>query len=53
MVTVIKKGTDKVQLEKMLANLKNAKKFNAYKYCGLITLKEDSLDIQKSLRDEW
>jgi hypothetical protein len=23
------------------------------KYCGVITLKEDSLAIQKHLRDEW
>ena len=53
MVTVIKKGTDKIQLEKALANFKNAKKSDAYKFCGVITLKEDPLNIQRSLRDEW
>jgi hypothetical protein len=53
MVRAIKKGTDKIQLEKALANLKNAKKFDAYKYCDVITLKEYPLDNQRSLRDKW
>ncbi len=53
MVTIIKKGTNKKEIEKTLSNLKSAKKLDAYKYCGKIKLKEDPMVIQKKLRDEW
>lgn len=53
MVTVIKKGANKEELEKALSKLEKAKKFDAYKYCGVIKLKEDPLEIQKKMRDEW
>ncbi len=53
MVTVIKKGFNKKELEKALTNLKSKKKFDAYKYCGVIKLKEDPLKIQNRMRDEW
>lgn len=53
MVTVIKKGTNKEEIDKALSNLENPKKFDVYKYCGTIKLKEDPLDIQKKMRDEW
>jgi len=29
------------------------KSINTLKYCGVITLEEDPLTIQNSLRDEW
>ncbi|MBF9252424.1 hypothetical protein I2I11_03880 [Pontibacter sp. 172403-2] len=53
MVTVIKKGTDKKEIEKALSNLKSTKRFDAYKYCGTVKLKEYPLAIQKKMRDEW
>lgn len=53
MVTVIKKGTDKKEIEKALSSLKSKKKFDAYKYCGTIKLNEDPLEIQKRMKDEW
>lgn len=53
MVTVIKKGADKEEIEKALSNMKGKKKFDAYKYCGAIKLNEDPLEIQKRMRDEW
>lgn len=53
MVTVIKKGAIKEEIEKAFSNLANTKKFNAYKYCGTIKLTEDPLTIQKKMRDEW
>ena len=28
-------------------------KIDAKKYCGVISLKEDALQIQKEMRDEW
>jgi len=53
MVTVIKKGTNKKDLEKALANLSTPKKLNARKYQGVIKLDEDPLQVQKRLRNEW
>ena len=53
MVTVIKKGSDKKEIEEALSKLKSRKKFDAYKYCGTVKLKEDPLEIQKRMRDEW
>lgn len=53
MVTVIKKGSDKKEIEKALSNLKSKKRFDAYKYCGAVKLQEDPLEIQKRMRDEW
>jgi hypothetical protein len=31
----------------------NRKGFDANKFCGAIKLKEDPMDIQERLRDEW
>lgn len=56
MVTVIKYGTNKKQIRSLLEKLKNQKSragIDAYKYCGVITLVEEPLLIQKELRDEW
>ncbi|WP_423146670.1 hypothetical protein [Rubrolithibacter danxiaensis] len=53
MVTILKKGTRKEDIEKTLSNLKGRKKFDAYKYCGAIRLKESPLEIQKAMRNEW
>ena len=53
MVTVIKKGSDKKAVEQALSKIKSKKKFDAYKYNGKVKLKEDPLEIQKRMRDEW
>jgi hypothetical protein len=56
MVTVLKYGTDKEKIKSLLERLKKQKGrkgINAYKYCGIITLVEEPLLIQKELRDEW
>ena len=56
MVLVLKKGATKAEiaaLEKKLYGQKAAGGFNAKKYNGVLTLKDDPLQIQKNLRDEW
>ena len=57
MVMTIKKGSDKRSIESVLKRLRTRKKkvkgIDAYKYCGVITLKEAPVDIQKRMRSEW
>ena len=55
MVTVIKKGMRKKEINSLLERHKKLNKDNIMleKYCGIIKLKEDPLLIQKKLRDEW
>ena len=53
MTTIIKKGTAKKKIEQILAKLQGRKRLDAYKYCGVLKLNEDPLDMQKRVRDEW
>ena len=56
MVTVIKQGSTQEKIKELLIKLfekKDAKGINAHKYCGVLKQEEDSLTIQKKLRDEW
>ena len=55
MVTVIKKGMRKKEINSLLEHHKNSskKRINLEKYCGVIELKEDPVITQKKLRDEW
>ncbi len=56
MVTVIKYGSDKKVIKSLLERLKKRKSrvgIDAYKYCGVITLAEEPLFIQKEMRNEW
>ena len=56
MVTILKYGADKKKIKSLLERLKNQKShggIDAYKYCGVITLAEEPLLIQKEMRDEW
>jgi len=56
MVTTLKQGSTKKHIEQLLIRLnkrKTTKVVDAFKYCGIITLSEDALKIQKYLRDEW
>ncbi len=56
MVTVLKSGATKSSIQAILKKLgsKRSKKgFEAHKFCGVIKLSEDALNIQKRLRNEW
>jgi len=53
MVTVIKKGDSKKQLKEQIEKALKTKGVDTHKYCGVIKLKEDPLEIQKRMRDEW
>ena len=53
MVTVIKKNTNKKEVQKQIEKALGTKGVNTHKYCGVIKLKEDPLVIQKRMRDEW
>ncbi len=56
MVLVLKEGatTKEIkEIEEKLYNEKTTKGFNAKKYNGVLSLKEDALSIQKKLRNEW
>ncbi len=55
MVTIIKRGTSKEKIKDILEQ--HAKKRRKYidleKYCGVLELKEDPMNLQKQWRDEW
>lgn len=53
MTIILKKGQhlSDVLSEKNLPT--NTKRLNAKKYVGVLKLKEDPLEIQKRMRDEW
>ena len=56
MTITIKKGDSIEKINKQLTKLgkKASKKgLDAMKFCGTINLKEDPLEIQKRMRDEW
>ncbi len=53
MVLTINSRDSKETIKKTLANLKLKGKLDAKKHSGKIKLKDDPLDIQKSMRNEW
>ena len=55
MVTIIRKGTSKEKIRDILDRhaKKRRKKIDLLKYCGILSLKEDPLDLQKNWRNEW
>jgi len=57
MVTTIKKGSSKEQIQTLFKNMEEKKAskkgFDAYKFCGTVKFDEDALEIQKKMRDEW
>ena len=56
MVTTLKKGSSRSRISKLLEKINQTKPLSgidAYKYCGLIKLEEDPIEIQKKMRDEW
>lgn len=53
MVTIIKKGTKRKELDKQLEHISYSQKLDAKKFSGVLKLTEDPLEIQKKMRDEW
>jgi len=62
MVVTITSRSTKTEIEAALKKLQEVnrkpfadknKAFNAHKYCGIIKLKEDPLELQKKWRNEW
>jgi len=56
MVTVLKYGSKKEAIKRLLDRLNKQTEsdgIDAYKYCGVINLEVDPMDIQSKLRDEW
>ena len=53
MTTVIKKGADKKASKELMQKALAIKGVDTRKHCGVITLKEEPLEIQKRMRDEW
>jgi hypothetical protein len=56
MIMTITKGSEEEQIKKVLEKLKkkrNTRKKGIAKYCGILSLKEDPLTLQKQWRDEW
>ena len=59
MVITINGNSSPEEIEAALKKLKKSsvtkskKHFDAFKYCGVIKLKEDPLAIQKRMRNEW
>ena len=56
MVTVLKRGSDSKKIDEIIrkiATLKTSKGIDAKKYCGIISLVEKPLAIQKKMRDDW
>ncbi len=53
MVLILKKGASKKEIQSIEKKLTLRKKVDLKSYSGKIKLKEDSLTIQKRLRNEW
>jgi hypothetical protein len=55
MVLVLKKNSSKKEINILTKKLvsQTTKGFDAKKFNGVIGLKEDALEIQKKLRNEW
>ncbi len=55
MLTVIKKGMRKKDIKQVIEKRPKKKSINLdlKKYCGVINLREDPLEYQKKLRNEW
>lgn len=56
MVATLKKGVSKSKMNELLKKIVNNRKrrgVDTHKYCGVIQLNKDALQIQKEWRDEW
>ena len=53
MVIVLKKGASKKEMQTIAKKLKKSTGVDTKKYCGVLSLQEEPLTIQKQMRDEW
>jgi hypothetical protein len=54
MVTTIKRGSSREKIQKIMQGwTPGRRKIDIRKYCGIIKLKEDPMELQKSWRNEW
>jgi len=53
MIIEITKKTTREQMVLLIKKLKSRKVFKSSKYCGAIPWREDGLEYQKRLRNEW
>jgi hypothetical protein len=56
MVTIINKGTQRDQLKAIFEKLRKKRLLSQRdlsKYCGVLSLNEDPLELQKKWRDDW
>lgn len=57
MVTILKHGSDKKSIRRLLIEMTKERKpkkgVDTFRYCGTITLNKDPMTLQKELRDEW
>lgn len=53
MVSILKKGASKQDLVALKARINKKLVLDLRKFCGILKLQEDPLEIQKKLRDEW
>lgn len=53
MTIILKKGQRLADVLSASTPAVNVKRLNAKKYVGVLKLKEDPLEIQKRMRDEW
>lgn len=53
MTIILKRGQHLSEVLNKQNPATNTKKLNAKKYVGVLKLKEDPLEIQKRMRDEW
>jgi hypothetical protein len=53
MTVIIKSTENKIDIQKALKKLEHKGRLNVYEHLGVLKLKEDPLQIQKRMRDEW
>ncbi len=53
MISILKKGASKQDLVALKARINKKPALDLRKFCGILKLQEDPLEIQKKLRDEW
>ena len=53
MIIILKKGQHLAEMLPKDIQVQGVKKLNAKKYIGMLKLKEDPLEIQRKMRDEW
>ena len=53
MVSILRKGATRQEQLAIKARLQKKQSLDIRKFCGILKLQEDPMEIQKQLRDEW